>query len=166
MSSFPSDEQFDQCVAENKRTAQAINWKDLQTKVVYRVQPQGTITTKRGADTLLELVNRNNEEVKVWAPSSVMDALYSVPATKKIPYIRSLGVNHKRKVFETAFFPDEQPLKKIKEQIQPRLKQRRRELCKKLNKFPKEDKYARMERKKLEKYAAFAKSMGESSATD
>ena len=106
MSSFPSDEQFDQCVAADKRAAQAIDWKDLPTKVVYRVQPQGTITTKRGADTFLELVNRANEEVKVWAPPSVMTALHSMPSAEKIPYIRSLGVEKKRKVFETVFMQD------------------------------------------------------------
>ena len=85
MSSFPSDEQFDQCLAANKRAADALNWKDLPKQVVYRVQPQGSIETKRGTDTVLELVNRENEEVKVWVPSSVVDALYSGPNVKKIP---------------------------------------------------------------------------------
>ena len=103
MSLFPSDEQFNQCLAANKRAADALNWKDLPKQVVYRVQPQGSIETKRGTDTVLELVNRENEEVKVWAPSSVVDALYSGPNVKKIPYIRSLGVQGKRKVLETVF---------------------------------------------------------------
>ena len=116
MSSFPSDEQFDQCLAANKRAADALNWKDLPKQVVYRVQPQGSVETKRGADKVLELVNRENEEVKVWAPSSVVDALYSGPNVKKIPYIRSLGVRGKRKVFETVFLQDNQPSKKKKEQ--------------------------------------------------
>ena len=103
MSSFPSDEQFDCCIAANKRAADALNWKDLPTKVIYRVQPQGSIETKRGKDTVLELVNRENEEVKVWTPSTVVDALYSGPNVKKIPYIRSLGVRRKQKVLETLF---------------------------------------------------------------
>ena len=114
MSSFPSDEQFDCCIAANKRAADALNWKDLPTKVIYRVQPQGSIETKRGADTVLELVNRENEEVKVWAPSTVVDALYSGPNVKKIPYIRSLGVRGKRKVLETVFLQDNHPSKKKK----------------------------------------------------
>ena len=162
MSLFPSVEQFDQCVAESKRAAQAIDWKNLPTNVVYRVQPRGSVKTKSGSDTYLELVNRENEEVKVWAPPSVITALYSAPTTKKIGYIRSLGLQRKRKVFEIAFFPDEQPLKKSTVEEQPRLKQRRRELCKEINKFPKEDKYARMERKKLEKYAAAVSSTDKS----
>ena len=120
MSSFPSDEQFDQCLAANKRAADALNWKDLPKQVVYRVQPQGSIETKRGIDTVLELVNRENEEVKVWAPSSVVDALYSGPNVKKIPYIRSLGVRGKRKVLETVFLQDNQPSKKKKEQSNAR----------------------------------------------
>ena len=114
MSSFPSDEQFDCCIAANKRAADALNWKDLPTKVIYRVQPQGSIETKRGKDTVLELVNRENEEVKVWTPSTVVDALYSGPNVKKIPYIRSLGVRGKRKVLETVFLQDNHPSKKKK----------------------------------------------------
>ena len=123
MSSFPSDEQFDCCVAANKRAADALNWKDLPTKVIYRVQPQGSIETKKGTDTVLELVNRENEEVKVWAPLSVVDALYSGPNVKKIPYIRSLGVRGKRKVLETVFLQDNQPSKKKKsKEEQPKAK--------------------------------------------
>ena len=122
MSSFPSDEQFVQCLAANKRAADALNWKDLPKQVVYRVQPQGSIETKRGTDTVLELVNRENEEVKVWAPSSVVDALYSGPNVKKIPYIRSLGVRGKRKVLETLFLQDNQPSKKKSKEEQPKAK--------------------------------------------
>ena len=122
MSSFPSDEQFDCCIAANKRAADALNWKDLPTKVIYRVQPQGSIETKRGKDTVLELVNRENEEVKVWTPSTVVDALYSGPNVKKIPYIRSLGVRGKRKVLETVFLQDNQPSKKKSKEEQPKAK--------------------------------------------
>ena len=114
MSSFPSDEQFDRYIAGSKRAVDAVNWKDLPTKVVYRVQPQGSIETKRGPDTLLELVNRESKEFKVWTPSTVVNALYS--EDKKIPYIRSLGAQRKRKVFETVFLQDDQPLKKTKEE--------------------------------------------------
>ena len=123
MSSFPSDEQFDRCIDANKRAADALNWKDLPKQVVYRVQPQGSIETKRGTDTVLELVNRENEEVKVWVSSSVVDALYSGPNVKKIPYIRSLGVRGKRKVLETVFLQDNQPSKKKKsKEEQPKAK--------------------------------------------
>ena len=166
MSSFPSDELFDRCVAANKRTAQAINWKDLPTKVVYRVQPRRSVETKRGSDTFLELVNRENEEVKVWAPSSVMVALYSSPLTKKIPYIRSLGLHRKRKVFETVFFQDQQTWKKIKVQEQPKLKQRR-DLCKVIDKILQkipddEEKKPQVELQSKEKIAVAAKSIDES----
>ena len=123
MSLFPSDEQFDQCIDANKRAADALNWKDLPKQVVYRVQPQGSMKRKRAADTVLELVNCENEEVKVWAPSSVVDALYSGPNVKKIPYIRSLGVRGKRKVLETVFLQDNQPSKKKKgKEEQPKAK--------------------------------------------
>ena len=49
--------------ASNKRASEAVNWKDLSTKVVSRVQPQISIETKRGGDTVLELVNRENKVV-------------------------------------------------------------------------------------------------------
>ena len=106
----------------NPRPIFAVLITDLPKEVVYRVQPQGSIETKRGTDTVLELVNRENEEVKVWAPSSVVDALYSGPNVKKIPYIRSLGVRGKRKVLETVFLQDNQPWKKKSKEEQPKAK--------------------------------------------
>lgn len=169
MSSFISDEQFDQCVAVNKRAAQAIDWKDLPTKVVYRVQPRGSVETKRGSDTFLELVNRENEEVKVWVPSSVMNALDHAPPKKKIPYLRSLGVQRKRKVFETVFFQYKKTTKKIKvEDQQSKSKQKRRELCKKidkiLQKIPDKEKFPQVECQSpsKEKIDVAVKSMDES----
>ena len=44
----------------------------------------------------------------------MVDALYSGPNVKKIPYIRSLGVRGKRKVLETVFLQDNHPSKKKK----------------------------------------------------
>ena len=159
MSSFPSDEQFDQCVAADKRAAEAIDWKDLPTTVVYRVQPQGSVETKRGSDTVLDLVNRNNEEVKVWAPPSLMLALYSAPSTKKIAYIRSLGVHRKRKVFETVFFQDHQQTSKKKSKMEEEKGKRRTKMLRKKS-FAKEKK-SKMERKTIEKIADSAKSIDE-----
>ena len=116
MSLFPSDKQFEYCVAENKRAAHALNWKDLPKQVVYRVQPQGSIETKRELDTLLELVNRENKEVKVWVPQSLANTLCYDDNTgsNRVPYIRSLGLQRKRPAVETVFLRDHQPLKKVK----------------------------------------------------
>ena len=127
MSLFPSDKQFEYCVAENKRAAHALNWKDLPKQVVYRVQPQGSIVayrvqpqgsieTKRELDTLLELVNRENKEVKVWVPQSLANTLCYDDNTgsNRVPYIRSLGLQRKRPAVETVFLRDHQPLKKVK----------------------------------------------------
>ena len=157
MSLFPSDEQFDQCVAESKRAAQAIDWKDLPTNVVYRVQPRGSVKTKSGSDTYLELVNRENEEVKVWAPPSVITALYSAPPAKKIPFIRSLGLQRNRKVFEAVFFRDHQPSTKIKMEEG---EQQRGEVCKRIlevcDKNPYKEKKRKVERKSKVKNDAAA----------
>ena len=172
MSSFPSDEQFDQCVAESKRAAQAIDWKNLPTNVVYRVQPRGSVKTKRGSDTYLELVNRENEEVKVWAPPSLITTLYSAPPTKKIPYIRSLGPRGNRKVFEIVFFRDHQPSTKIKieEEEQLKLKQQRGEACKRIlevcDKIPCKEKKQKVERKSKEKNDAAAAAVSSTDKSD
>ena len=66
----------------------------------------------------------------------MVDALYS--GDKKIPYIRSLGVQRKRKVFETVFLQDDQPLKKIKEE--------QSKLSKIIQKIPEEQKKSQLER--------------------
>ena len=65
-----------------------------------------------------------------------VDASYSGPNVKKIPYIRSLGVRGKRKVLETVFLQDNQPSKKKKsKEEQPKAKDS--EFFMKLNKITK-----------------------------
>ena len=75
MSTFPSDKQFEYCVAANKSASDAVNWKDLPIQVVYHVQPQSSVEITRGTDTLVELVNHENKEVKVWVPPSLANTL-------------------------------------------------------------------------------------------
>ena len=118
MSTFPSDEQFDFCVAANKRASGALNWKDLPPQVVYRVQPQSSVETKKGGDTLVELVNRENSEVKVWVPPSLANTLcYDKDVgSNQVPYIRSLGLQRKRPAVETVFLRDSRAPKKVKEE--------------------------------------------------
>ena len=127
MSLFPSEEEFDCCVAANKKIAQTIHWSDLPTKVIYRVKSKEKVETENGEDTLLQLVNRKNEEIKVWAPPSVMIALCGPYPKKKIAYIRSLGVQHKGKVFETVFLQDQETLRKKKngQQVKAKFKIRK-----------------------------------------
>ena len=115
MSLFPSSEEFDRCVAANKKMAHAIHWNDLATNVIYRVKSKEKVETESGENTLLQLVNRENEEFKVRAPPSVLIALCEPYPKKKIPYIRSLGTQCKRKVFETVFLQDRQTSKKMKD---------------------------------------------------
>ena len=116
MSSFPSDSQFEQCVVARNGSSDAIQWKDLPISVIYRVKPQGLVETTQGKDTLIELVDRENREVKVWAPPVVVEALcyedYS--DIDKVAYIRHLDFSKKRKGFETVFLRDDQPPKKSK----------------------------------------------------
>ena len=58
MGSFPTDNQFERCVAATNESSDAVQWKDLPRNVIYRVKPQGLIETTRGKDTLIELVDR------------------------------------------------------------------------------------------------------------
>ena len=74
------------------------------------------IETTRGKDTLIELEDRENKQVKVWAPPAVVEALCyeDYPDRDKIAYIRPLDFSKKRKGFETVFLRDDQPSKKPK----------------------------------------------------
>ena len=40
MSLFPSDSQFERCVAATNESSNAVQWKDLTKNVIYRVKPQ------------------------------------------------------------------------------------------------------------------------------
>ena len=116
MSLFPTDNQFERCVAATNESSDAVQWKDLPRNVIYRVKPQGLIETTRGKDTLIELVDRENKQVKVWAPPAVVEALCfeDYPDRDKTAYIRPLDFSKKRKGFETVFLRDDQPSKKPK----------------------------------------------------
>ena len=116
MGSFPTDNQFERCVAATNESSDAVQWKDLPRNVIYRVKPQGLIETTRGKDTLIELVDRENKQVKVWAPPAVVQALCfeDYPDRDKTAYIRPLDFSKKRKGFETVFLRDDQPSKKPK----------------------------------------------------
>ena len=116
MSLFPSDSQFERCVAATNESSNAVQWKDLSKNVIYRVKPQGMVETMRGKDTLIELVDRENRELKVWAPPAVVEALFyeDYSDRDKIAYIRPLDFSRTRKGFETEFLRDGLPSKKSK----------------------------------------------------
>ena len=111
MSLFPSNEEFDRCAATDKRIGQAIHWGNLPANVIYRVKSKEDVETEFGADTLLQLVDRDSKETTVWAPPSVMIALCDSYPKNKIPYIRSLETQ--RNVFQTVFLQDRQSSKKL-----------------------------------------------------
>ena len=127
MSSFPSDEHFDQCVELNKQARGAVDWKDLPTNVVYRVQP-AVIAVENGSKVLLHLVNRENEEIKVWILQSIISELKEMGMEKKedITYIKSLG-EKERKVGERKrkYFDYETVIMKPQQQQQLRRKRTR-----------------------------------------
>ena len=62
MSSFPSEEEFDRRATAAKRTGQVIHWRNLPANVIYRIKSREEV---KGEDTLLELVNGDNEETTV-----------------------------------------------------------------------------------------------------
>lgn len=64
-----------------------------------------------GKYLLLQLVNRDNEEISVWAPPSVMLALCDPYPKKKVPYIRRLHTQ--RNVFQTVFLRERKTSKKV-----------------------------------------------------
>ena len=119
MGSFPTDNQFERCVAATNESSDAVQWKDLPRNVIYRVKPQGLIETTRGKDTLIELVDRENKQVKVWAPPAVVEALCfeDYPDRNKTAYIRPLDFSRTRKGFETLFLRDDLASNKLKVEL-------------------------------------------------
>ena len=114
MSLFPSEKDFDRSVAVNKKIAQAIHWSDLPSKVIYHVKSKERVETENGEETLLELVNRENDKINVRAPSSVMITLGDSYPKRKNLYIRFLDHQCNRKVLETVFLRDRQTSKRKK----------------------------------------------------
>ena len=119
MTSFPTDSQFEQCLVARNGSADAVRWEGLPRNIIYRVKPQGMVETMRGKDTLIELVDRENRELKVWAPPIVVEALFyeDYSDRDKIAYIRPLDFSRTRKGFETVFLRDGLPSKKSKIEI-------------------------------------------------
>ena len=68
MSAFPSTEEFDKYAAVDKKIGEANDWKNLPANVIYRVKSKEEVETELGKYPLLQLVNRDNEEISVWAP--------------------------------------------------------------------------------------------------
>lgn len=111
MSAFPSTEEFDKYAAVDKKIRQAKDWKNLPASVIYRVKSKEEVETELGKYPLLQLVNRDNEEISVWAPPSVMLALCDPYPKKKIPYIRRLDTQWNK--FQTVFLRDRKTSKKV-----------------------------------------------------
>ena len=147
MSLFPSDEEFNQCVTTHKIAEGALDWGELPTKVLYRVvQPLVPIEMKNGSNTLLQLVNRENEEIRVWAPRTVVNNLkVGMKLNRNDAYIVSLGQkerkvgDRKRKYFdfEAVFLRQQQEqqqqqqrqqkqVQKQSQQKRPKLKPRKK----------------------------------------
>ena len=136
MSLFPSDDEFNQCVATNKIAEGALDWGKLPTKVVYRVQPLVTVEMKDRSNTLLQLVNREKEEIRVWAPRTIVNNLkVGMKLKRSDAYIMSLGEKErkfgvrKRKYFdfETVFLRQQQQEQQQKQQQKrPKLKPRKK----------------------------------------
>ena len=108
MSSFPSDEEFNQHVSVEQIADSAIKWGALPINVVYRMQKLPWIS-RYGDDAILQLVNHENKEVDVWAPQNVIiDYITKSVGENGEAYIRSLGqkVNDKKRKyfdFESVF---------------------------------------------------------------
>ena len=90
MSSFPSDEEFNQRVLIEQIADSAIKWGELPINVVYRIQKLVWIS-RYGRDAVLQLVNRENKEVNVWAPVNAAADYTLKSLGNEEAYIRSLG---------------------------------------------------------------------------
>ena len=86
MSSFPTPEQFEQ----NKvQLDQILKWRDVPTKIIYRVENVEWIKTKKGGRTMVvSLVDKGGEQLKAFATSCLMKDLED---SSDECYIESIG---------------------------------------------------------------------------
>ena len=93
LSSFLSDENFEQLATIKRVTEEPIDWCVLPINVVYYVQTVVPIQTKWAARVILELKNREGSKFKVWAPNNICRDLKSGMKLKGIEfaYIKSFG---------------------------------------------------------------------------
>ena len=134
MSSFPSDEEFNQHVLVEQIADNAIKWGTLPINVVYQMQKLLWIS-RYGDDAILQLINREHEEVNVWTPRNVIiDYITKSIGENGEAYIRSLGekVNDKKKKyfdFESVFISklaklqseEDQKLRKVRGEKQAKV---------------------------------------------
>ena len=112
MSSFISDEEFNHRVLTKQFAKDAMHWEMLPINVVYRVKTRMEMELEH--NTVLQLVNRENKEVKVQAPRNIAnDLTIGMEIRRKEAYIRSLGRKERKfqgkKIeyfdFETVYLP-------------------------------------------------------------
>ena len=95
--SFVSDADFEYLVESRHAAEEAIDWCDLPINIVYRVHGVLSIQTKWGARVILELRNREGEDIKVWAPANVSkDVKSGMKLEGTDAYIKSLGQKETR----------------------------------------------------------------------
>ena len=111
-----SDEAFNQHILVKQIAKGAMDWGKLPTNVVYRVQTLVPLGKELERKTLLQLVNRENTQVKVWAPRNIVnDLTVGMEIHGKEAYIRSFGQKERKfrgeKIkyfdFETVYVPKE-----------------------------------------------------------
>ena len=89
---FLSDADFDQLSTTRDIAEEAIDWCDLAVNIVYRVQEVVPVQTKWGARVIFKLLNREGENIKVWAPLNVSrDVRSGIKLNGDQAYIKSLG---------------------------------------------------------------------------
>ena len=87
MSSFPTPEQFER----NKiQLDQILKWREVPTKVIYRIEKVEWIRTKVGETMVISLVNQDGEQLKAFATSCLTKDLKDLSDNDEC-YIKSLG---------------------------------------------------------------------------
>ena len=115
---FLSDTDFDYLATAKHVAEDAMDWINLPINAVYRVESLVRVQSKWGSRIVLNLRNREGEEIKVWTPSNVVTDLKSgmkLYGKDVHAYLKSLGQKEtcttggsKRKYFdfETVYLYD------------------------------------------------------------
>ena len=69
---FPTTEQFEQNKVQHGKI---LKWREVPTGVIYYIEKVERITTKVGEATILSLVDKNGEQLKVFATSCLINDL-------------------------------------------------------------------------------------------
>lgn len=111
---FVSDEEFSIALEKHKEEKEtAVAWSELEENVIYKITAIDKRISVYGVCYLITLTKKNQEEVCVFAPRSLIQEFRKKNRPSYSPYLISLGIdvyratNHRKHKYELVFVHEE-----------------------------------------------------------